>query len=76
MIDVPQLVLEWQSAEEAAFLAECCIEHVLDEYCSGQGPVPGLAEIARAKRLRFIANHRLRWILFQSRRAQAHAELI
>lgn len=70
------LVAAWQCCDEAAFQAECRVERALDEYCSARGSAPSPADVASIKRLRFIANHRLRWLLYQTHRAQAQAALI
>jgi hypothetical protein len=76
MIHFANLVAAWERFEETAFEAECRQEQALDEYCGATGPAPSRADVWTAKRLRFIANHRLRWMLYQTRRAQAHASLI
>jgi hypothetical protein len=76
MIHIANLVAEWKCSDEAAFQAECRLERALDEYCIGNGSAPSPADVASAKRLRFIAKHRLRWIVYQTRRAQATAELV
>ena len=70
------LLAQWERAEDTAFDAECRVEQAVDEYCNAQGPAPDPAEVARTRRLRFVASHRLRWILHQVRRAQAGARLI
>jgi len=76
MIHFPNLVAAWECFDQDAFRAECRLERTLDDYCSARGPAPSRADVASAKRLRFIANHRLRWMLYQIRRAQARATLI
>lgn len=76
MIDLEKLLAAWQRFDEAAFQAECRVEHTLDEYCNARGRAPSPAEVASTRRLRFIANHRLRWILYQTHQARARAALI
>lgn len=76
MIHFASLVAQWECAEDTAFDAECRVERTLDEYCSARGPAPDLVAIARRRRLRFIANHRFRWLLHQVRKAQAGTQLI
>lgn len=76
MIHIANLVAAWECCDQAAFQAECRLEGALDDYCNAIGRAPSRAEISSAKRLRFIANHRLRWILYQARRAQAQTALI
>jgi hypothetical protein len=53
---------EWETADEAAARAECCLVRRLDAYCDAWGPVPAADEIAEARRLRLVANERLRAI--------------
>lgn len=53
---------EWETADEAATRAECCLGRRLDAYCDCRGPVPAAAEIAEARRLRGVASERLRAI--------------
>jgi hypothetical protein len=67
----PNLVAEWERFDEAAFEAERRIERALDDYCVAGAAAPTPAQIASARRLRFVARHRLRWILYQTRSAQA-----
>ncbi len=76
MVPLASLVAQWECAEDSAFDAECRVEQALDEYCSAQGPAPDPADVARTRRLRFIAGHRLRWLLYQIRQGQAGARLI
>jgi hypothetical protein len=76
MTACPNLIAEWERFEEAAFEAESSIEHTLDEYCAGGAPAPTPAQIASARRLRFVARHRLRWILYQTRSPQAKLALV
>ncbi len=76
MIHFASLVAQWECAEDTAFHAECRIEQAVDEYCSAQGPAPDPADVARTRRLRFVAGHRLRWLLYQVRKAQAGTRLI
>lgn len=61
----------WADADHAAIRAECRLSRLLDLYCEGVGPAPGLAAIAEAKELRAVANHRLRvlWRLAHEARA-------
>ena len=70
------LLAQWECFEEAAFQAEGRLERTLDAFCVGAGPAPGPADIAAARRLRFIARHRLRWMLYQTGVARARAPLI
>ena len=70
------LIAQWERFEEAAFEAERSIERALDGYCVGGGPAPTPAQIASARRLRFVARHRLRWILYQTRSAHAMLKLV
>jgi len=64
------LLEEWERLDEAAFRAECLLESTLDKYCEGRGPAPSPADIASAKRLRFLAVEHLmsiRQVLSQAR---------
>lgn len=65
MVPFPTLVQEWSRFEEAAFQMECRIERDLDDYCEGRRAAPDATELASVRRQRFIARHRLRWILHQ-----------
>ena len=76
MTQLATLLEEWHRFDDAAFRAECRLELALDEYCDAKGPPPSPAEVANAKRLRFIATHRLRWILYQVDSARADVALI
>jgi hypothetical protein len=71
MTAAPNLVAEWERSEAAAFDAERCIERALDDYCVAGACAPTPAQVAAARRLRFVARHRLRWILYQTHSAQA-----
>jgi hypothetical protein len=75
MTSFQTLVAQWECFDEAAFQAEWRLERQLDAYCVG-GDAPPAAEIAAAKRLRFVARHRLRWLLFQTRSARARVASI
>ena len=76
MNDSAQLVDQWASFDDAAFAAARRLERALDAWSEAAGEPPTLAEVHAARRLRFVANHRLRWILFQTRRAQDRVRLI
>lgn len=76
MTDLAKLLDEWRACDDAAFCAECRLERALDDYCEARGPAPDPADVASCKRLRFIATHRLRWILHQVDRARTHVALI
>lgn len=76
MNDSAQLVAQWASFDEAAFTAARRLERALDAWCDAAGEPPTPADVHAAKRLRFVANHRLRWILFQTLRAQAGLRLL
>lgn len=65
MVPFMTLVQEWGRFEEAAFQMECRVERALDDYCDGRRAAPEATELAAVKRQRFIARHRLRWILHQ-----------
>lgn len=71
-----RLVADWERFDEAAFQAERRIERALDAYCDGRGAAPAPDQVGVARRLRFIARHRLRWILFQTRAAQEKLGLL
>ncbi len=64
------LVEEWSRFERAAFESEFRLQRAVDDYLQAAGQVPSPAEFAAARRLRFIARHRLRWILHQTRKAR------
>ena len=70
------LVAQWECFDTAAFAAERHVEQALDAYCAGTAAAPAPAQIASARRLRFIARHRLRWIVYQTRTAQTKLKLI
>lgn len=76
MNDAAPLVAQWASFDEAAFAAARRLERTLDAWCDAAGEPPTPADVHAAKRLRFVANHRLRWILFQTQRAQRELRLI
>ena len=76
MNDSVQLVAQWARFDEAAFTAAWRLERTLDAWCAAAGEPPAPADVHAAKRLRFVANHRLRWILFQTRQAQARLRLV
>lgn len=76
MNDSEQLVARWASFDEAAFTAAWRLERMLDAWCDAAGEAPAPADAHAARRLRFVANHRLRWILFQTRRAQERLRLL
>ena len=76
MNDSAELVAQWARFDEAAFTAAWRLEQALDAWCGAKGEPPTHADVHAAKRLRFVANHRLRWILFQTRRAQGQLLLI
>lgn len=76
MNDSAPLVAQWARCDQAAFTTAWRLERTLDAWCNGEGEPPTLAAVHAAKRLRFVANHRLRWILFQTRRAQERLRLI
>ena len=77
MVPFPTLVEEWSRFEQAAFEMECRIERALDDYCEGRRcTAPDATEQASAKRLRFIAKHRLRWILHQLGKTRRSLPLI
>jgi len=65
------LVAQWARFDEAAWAAALHVEQALDAWCEARGEAPAPADVRAAARLRFVANHRLRWILFQTRRGQA-----
>ena len=67
-----ELVAQWARFDEAAFTAAWRLEQALD----ARGEPPPHADVHAARRLRFVANHRLRWILFQTGRAQAGLRLL
>lgn len=71
MNDSVQIVAQWARFDAAAWAAARRVEQALDAWCDAGGEAPALADIRTAARLRFIANHRLRWILFQTRRTRA-----
>lgn len=71
-----RLVADWERFEAAAFEAERRIERALDAYCDGRGAAPAVDQVGAARRARFIARHRLRWILFQTRTAQLKLGLL
>jgi hypothetical protein len=71
MNDFDKLVAEWGSLDQVACDAECRLQQRLDDYCNAHGPVPSAMEIASARRLRFIARHRLRWILHRTEQLRA-----
>jgi len=76
MDDSVQLVAHWARFDTAAWAAARRVEQALDAYCDAGGEAPAPTDVRAAARLRFIANHRLRWILFQTRRAQARLRLV
>lgn len=76
MNDSAPLVAEWARCDEAAFTAARRLEQALDAWSEAAGEPPTPAEVHAARRLRFVANHRLRWILFTTRRAQDRLRLI
>ncbi|MHB1124456.1 MAG: hypothetical protein ACYC0T_17305 [Ramlibacter sp.] len=76
MNDSAQLVALWASFDEAAYAAARRLERALDAWSEAAGEPSTPAEVHAARRLRFVANHRLRWILFQTRRAQDRLRLI
>jgi len=65
MVPFVTLLEEWGRFDRAAFESECRVERGLDDYCEGLRAAPALAELAAARRQRYIAQHRLRWMLFQ-----------
>lgn len=71
-----RLAADWERFDEAAFEAERRIDRALDAWCDGRGAAPAPEQIGAARRLRFIARHRLRWILFQTRTAQLKLGLL
>lgn len=76
MNDSAPLVAEWARCDEAAFTAAWRLERALDAWSEAAGEPPSPADVHAARRLRFVANHRLRWILFQTRQAQARLRLV
>lgn len=76
MNDSAQLVAQWASFDEAAFAAARRLERALDAWSDAAGEPPTPADVHSARRLRFVANHRLRWILFQTRQAQSRLRLV
>lgn len=76
MTQFETLVAQWECFDEAACQAEERLERALDAYCLGGAPAPAPDDIAAARRLRFIARHRLRWMLYQTCRARAGAPLL
>lgn len=76
MNDSAPLVAEWGRCDEAAFTAAWRVERALDAWSEAAGEPPSPADVHAARRLRFVANHRLRWILFQTRQAQARLRLV
>lgn len=76
MNDSAQLVAQWASFDEAAFAAARRLERALDAWSDAAGEPPAPADVHAARRLRFVANHRLRWILFQTRQAQSRLRLV
>lgn len=76
MSDSALLVAEWARFDEAAFTAARHLERALDAWCDARGGPPTHTDVHAARRLRFVANHRLRWILFQTGRAQGRLRLI
>lgn len=76
MNDSLQLVAQWARFDAAAWGAARRVEQALDAYCDARGEPPALADIRAAARLRFVADHRLRWLLFQTRRARARLQRI
>lgn len=76
MTDLAKLLDDWRAFDDAAFRAECRLERMLDAYCDARGPAPDPADVVSCKRLRFIATHRLKWILYQVDRARANVALI
>lgn len=76
MTNSVRLVADWARFDEAAFTAAWRLERALDAWCATGAAPPVHAEVRAARRLRFVANHRLRWILFQTRRAQAALRLL
>ena len=65
MVPFVTLLEEWGRFDQAAYDSECRIQRELDGFCEGQRAAPGLADQAAATRLRYVTQHRLRWILFQ-----------
>ncbi len=65
MVPFVTLLEEWGRFDQAAFESECRVHRELDGYCEGLRAAPALSDQAAARRQRYIAQHRLRWILFQ-----------
>jgi hypothetical protein len=60
----------WVDADDA-IRAECRLRHSLDVHCEGLGPPPTREAIAEARRLREVANERLRAVWKLAREARA-----